>query len=109
MRVSSLSRDPDSTLVNAVAGVSPEWPYGVTRVRSVVRIGAGHGLSGGEVYRVEADSEEYGLLSFVLKREDARAVERSLLFTARSARRSQGWCPAVSADTSMRRTGWASC
>jgi aminoglycoside phosphotransferase (APT) family kinase protein len=80
--------------VNAVAEVSPEWPYGVIRVRSVVRIGAGHGLSGGEVYRVEADSEQGCLLSFVLKREDAQGVERALLFHRTLGSRIAGLVPA---------------
>jgi hypothetical protein len=41
---------------------------------------ADYGLSGGEVYRVEADSERGNSLSFVVKREGAQAVERALRF-----------------------------
>ena len=66
--------------MNAVAGVSPEWRHGRVRVRSVTRIGADYGLSGGHVYRVRADSERGGSLSFVLKREGAQAAERALRF-----------------------------
>lgn len=80
MDVSSRHWEPDSALVNAVAEVSPEWQHGRVRVRSVTWIGADYGLSGGHVYRVRADPEHGGSLSFVLKREGAQAVERALRF-----------------------------
>src|SRR6266540_214700 len=85
---------PDSALLNAVLTVSPEWPHGAIRVRSVVRIGAGYGLSGGEVYRVGADSEHGEWISFVLKREDAEAVERALRFHRTLGSRIAGLVPA---------------
>jgi hypothetical protein len=78
--VTSLDREPNSELLNAVAAASPESPGGVVRVRSVARFGAGYGLSGGQVYRVHADSESGGLSSFVVKREGAEAVARALHF-----------------------------
>jgi hypothetical protein len=80
VRFSSQSWEPDAAVVNAVAEVSPEWRHGAIRLRSVARIGADYGLSGGEVYRVEADSERGNSLSFVVKREGAQAVERALRF-----------------------------
>lgn len=66
--------------MNKVAERSPEWRHGRVRVRSATRIGASFGLGGGEVYRVHADSEQVGSLSFVLKREGEQAVERALRF-----------------------------
>jgi aminoglycoside phosphotransferase (APT) family kinase protein len=77
---SSESWEPDSEALSAVAAASPEWPYGAIRVRSVTRIGADYGLSGGQIYRVEADCEGSGSVSFVVKREAAQAVERALQF-----------------------------
>jgi hypothetical protein len=72
--------EPDSATVNAVAEASPEWRHGRVRVRSATRIGAGYGLSGGQVVRVRADSERGGSFSFVLKREGAQAIGRALKF-----------------------------
>jgi thiamine kinase-like enzyme len=65
--------------VNTVAATSPEWPHGTVVVRAATTIGAGYGLAGGVVYRVEADSE-HGPISFVLKQEAAVAVESALRF-----------------------------
>jgi hypothetical protein len=67
-------------LLNAVIVASPEWPHGAIRLRAFSRIGVGFGLSGGEVYRVEADSDHGDSISFVLKREGASAVGRAMLF-----------------------------
>jgi hypothetical protein len=80
VNVPSRSWEPNSEVLNAVAAASPEWPHGVVRVRSVARIGADYGLSGGQVYRVHADSDSGGLVSFVIKREGAQAVARALRF-----------------------------
>lgn len=80
MDESSRSWAPNSVLVNEVADRSPEWRHGRVLVRSATRIGASYGLSGGQVYRVHADLERGGSLSFVLKREAAQAVERALRF-----------------------------
>lgn len=80
VNVPSRGWTPDSAVVKAVAAASPEWPHGVVRVRAVARIGADYGLSGGHVYRVRADSERGGLVSFVVKREGRQAVERALRF-----------------------------
>lgn len=77
---------PNSELLAAVAAASPEWPHGSVRLRSVARIGADYGLSGGQVYRVHAVREDGGLVSFVVKREGVQAVERALRF-----HRSVGW------------------
>jgi Ser/Thr protein kinase RdoA (MazF antagonist) len=63
-------------------------------VRSVERIGAGYGMSGGAVYRVEADSEE-GPLSFVLKRESAAAVDGALRFHRAVGARLAGSIPTL--------------
>jgi hypothetical protein len=79
VRLPALAEIPDSDLVNAVAAVSPEWPHGTVDVRSAARVGAAYGLSGGAVYRVEAESDR-GPFSFVVKQEDAAAVERALTF-----------------------------
>ncbi len=94
MNVSSQSWEPTSAVVNAVAAVSPEWRHGAVRVRSVARIGADYGLSGGRIYRVEADSEGGGSLSFVVKREGAHAVERALRFHRAVGSRVAGSVPA---------------
>jgi Ser/Thr protein kinase RdoA (MazF antagonist) len=80
VNLSSRSWEPDSALVNDVALRSPEWRHDRVRVRSATRIGTSFGLSGGEVYRVQANSERGGSLTFVLKREGAKAVERALRF-----------------------------
>lgn len=80
MNAPSRGWEPNSEWLNAVAAASPEWPHGSVRVRSVARIGADYGLSGGQVHRVHADSEAGGLVSFVVKREGAQAVERALRF-----------------------------
>ena len=70
----------DSALLNAVMAASPEWPHGAIRLRAFTRIGVDFGLSGGEVYRVEADTTHGESISFVLKREAALAVERAMRF-----------------------------
>jgi len=82
-------------LLNAVAAASPEWPHGSLRVRSVARIGADYGLSGGQVYRVHAASKGDGLVSFVVKREGAKAVERALCFHRAVGLRATGSVPAL--------------
>lgn len=80
MNAPSRGWEPNSEWLNAAAVASPEWPHGSVRVRSVARIGADYGLSGGQVYRVHADSGAGGVVSFVVKREGAREVERALRF-----------------------------
>jgi Ser/Thr protein kinase RdoA (MazF antagonist) len=85
---------PDSILVNAVAGVSPEWPHATVRVRGAERIGIGLGLSGGSVHRVEADAER-GPLTFVVKNANAERVERELLFYRAAGAQVAGSVPAL--------------
>jgi hypothetical protein len=80
MSLPSLEHEPDLVLVNAVTTASSVWPYGTIRTRSIARIGVDFGLSGGQVYRVEASAEDGGLISFVLKREGVQAVERAARF-----------------------------
>jgi Ser/Thr protein kinase RdoA (MazF antagonist) len=80
MRTFSRDWEPDSASVNAVAADSPEWPYGEVRVLSSERIGAGYGLSGGDIYRVDACGEGGESVSFVMKREGAEATTRALAF-----------------------------
>ena len=77
-------------MLNAVAAASPEWRHGAVRIRSVARLGAEYGLSGGQVYRVRAHSERGSLVSFVVKREGAQAIERALRFHRAVGRRATG-------------------
>jgi aminoglycoside phosphotransferase (APT) family kinase protein len=51
-------------------------------------------LSGGDVYRLRADSERGDAFSFVLKREGAEAVERALCFHRAAGLRVAGSVPA---------------
>ncbi len=80
MSLPSLEHEPDLLLVNAVTTASSAWPHGTITVRSIARIGVDFGLSGGQVYRVEASTEDGGSISFVLKREGVQAVERAARF-----------------------------
>jgi len=88
------SWEPDSALVNEVAERSPEWRHGHVRVQSATRIGTSFGLSGGDVYRVHAETQS-GSRSFVLKREGAQAVERALRFHRAVGSRLVGSVPAL--------------
>ena len=63
-------------------------------MRSAERIGAGYGMSGGAVYRVEAETAD-GPLSFVLKRESAAAVEGALRFHRAVGARLAGSIPTL--------------
>jgi hypothetical protein len=94
MRLPPLKGAPDSALVNAVAAVSPEWQHGSVCVNAAERIGAVHGLSGGLVYRVEADSE-HGSLSFVVKQDAAQLVERAMRFHRGAGRQLRGTIPVL--------------
>jgi Phosphotransferase enzyme family len=94
VRLPPLTGAPDSALVNAVAGASPEWQAGPVEVRGATRIGAGYGLGDGPVYRVEADAA-HGRLSFVLKHEAAQAVERALQFQRAVGPLATGAIPAL--------------
>lgn len=80
MRTFSQEWEPDSASVNAVAADSPEWPYGKVRVLSSERIGTGYGLSGGDIYRIDACDEGGESISFVMKRDGAETTTRALAF-----------------------------
>jgi hypothetical protein len=70
----------DLTWLADAAERSPEWPHGAIKAKHAVRISMEYGLSGGAVYRVTADTERSGPVSFVVKREGAEATERALRF-----------------------------
>jgi Ser/Thr protein kinase RdoA (MazF antagonist) len=70
----------DLTWLADAAERSPEWPHGAIKVKHAVRISTEYGLSGGAVYRVTADAERSGPVSFVVKMESAEATERALGF-----------------------------
>lgn len=72
---------------------SPEWPYGAIKAKHAVRINAEYGLSGGAVYRVSADTERSGSVSFVVKTEGAEATERALRFHLTIGREVAGRVP----------------
>ena len=80
MKLPSADTSLDLTLLVDVAERSPAWPHGAIRVKQAVRINNEYGLSGGAVYRVTADTERSGPVSFVVKREGAEATERALRF-----------------------------
>ena len=80
MKLPSADTSLDLTLLVDVAERSPEWPHGAIRVKQAVRINNEYGLSGGAVYRVTADTERSGPVSFVVKTEGAEATERALGF-----------------------------
>lgn len=63
-------------------------------MRSAEPIGAGYGMSGGAVYRVEAESAARPL-SFVLKRESAAAVDGALRFHRAVGARLEGSIPTL--------------
>jgi hypothetical protein len=80
LKLPSADTSLDLTLLVDVADRSPEWPHGAIKVKQTVRINNEFGLSGGAVYRVTADTERSGPVSFVVKREGAEATERALRF-----------------------------
>lgn len=62
-----------STWLSSVLEGANEWPHGSVRVRSTMRIGAEHGLSG-RIHRVTVETERGGQRSIVVKQETAAAV-----------------------------------
>jgi hypothetical protein len=73
------SSPPDELLLQRTVEQATRWPHGPVSSATFELVGREHGLSGGTVHRVKAQTAG-GEITLILKREDREPTRRALLF-----------------------------